>query len=161
MRDPSVLERYDNGRGHSRMERDVLFLERCVQLLRPGGRIAIVLPHNKLGANRWADLRRWLLARLRVHGVVGLPRDTFQPHTGQKTCILLASRRQAPLPLIPDEPILFQIAEKGGKDRRGRPVFRPGANHQDDPWDAYDHDLDEIVSCWKREGSGEVLHGHT
>ncbi len=161
VRDASVLEGYHNGRGRTHMERDVLFLERCTQLLRPGGRMAIVLPHNKLGGRRWASLRSWLLRELRVHAVVGLPRDTFQPHTGQKTCILLASRRPRPVTTVPTEEILFLIAEKGGKDRRGRPEFRPGAAPEGDPWDAYDHDLDEVVRHWHSHVGSEVLHGST
>jgi len=39
------------------MERDALFLARCVQLLRPGGRLGIVLPHNKFAGSGWSYLR--------------------------------------------------------------------------------------------------------
>ena len=45
-----ILSGYHNARKGRRIERDVLFLERCIELLKPGGRIAIVLPHNKFGA---------------------------------------------------------------------------------------------------------------
>ena len=49
IRETALLEGYDVARRNRRMERDVLFLERCVRLLRPGGRLGIVLPHNKFG----------------------------------------------------------------------------------------------------------------
>ncbi len=161
VRDPGILQRYAMGRGRQRAERDALFLQRCVELLRPGGRLAIVLPHNKLAARSWGPLRQWLLLQARVLGVVGLPRDCFQPHTSQKTCVLLARRRPQPLALIPDEPVLFQLAEKGGKDRRGRPRYRAGASPEADPWDAYDHDLDQVLARWQRQVPPEALHGRT
>lgn len=104
-----------------RVERDALFLERCVDLLRPGGRLAIVLPHNKLGGQRWGFLRRWLLCRARVAAVVALGRNTFLPHTAQKTCVLFAVKRAAVLPAPPtDETITFFVSDRDGKDARGR-----------------------------------------
>ncbi len=97
-----------------RVERDVLFLERCVELLRPGGRLAIVLPHNKVGSARWAFVRRWLLLQTRVVAVLGLKRDTFLPHTSQKTCVIVAVRRRVPLRVLDErEPILFFVDDDG------------------------------------------------
>jgi type I restriction enzyme M protein len=103
-----------------RVERDVLFIERCVGLLRPGGRLAMVLPHNKLGGQPWAYVRKWLVERLRVVAVLGLGRNTFQPHTGQKACVLIGQKRARPAPPSPEEEILFFISERDGKDARGR-----------------------------------------
>src|SRR5438105_15574022 len=51
VRERHVLDGYDLSRGRDCIERDVIFLERCVELLRPGGRLAIVLPHNKVAAD--------------------------------------------------------------------------------------------------------------
>ncbi len=121
--------------GHG--ERDVLFLERALELLRPGGRLAVVLPHNKLGGAAFAELRAWLLERMRVVAVVGLGRNTFRPHTGQKTCVLFGVRRRARGEVPPDEPILFALSERDGKDARGRVLRRQGGE--------VDHDLAELV----------------
>ena len=54
IREPALLDCYDMAKRNRRMERDVLFLERCVRLLKPGGRLGIVLPHNKFGGTSWA-----------------------------------------------------------------------------------------------------------
>jgi len=80
-----------------RLPLEVLFLERFVQLCRPGGWIAIVLPEGIMANARWRHVRQWLLGVLTVQGVVGLPRRTFRAHgTTAKTCLLLA--RKAPPP---------------------------------------------------------------
>jgi type I restriction enzyme M protein len=110
---------YQLARG-KRVERDALFIERCLGLLRPGGRLAMVLPHNKLGGQAWAYLRRWLLERLQVVAVLGLGRNTFLPHTSQKACVLIGQKRLHPAPPSVDEEILFFISERDGKDARGR-----------------------------------------
>lgn len=142
---PRYAARYDLAQGR-RVERDVLFLERCVQLLEPGGRLAIVLPHNKSGAQQWAFVRRWLLCRVQVLAVVGLGRPTFLPHTSQKACLFVGRRRVTPLAEPPpEEEILFFVSERSGKDGAGRLVLR------DVPvgtplWGAVDHDLADATA---------------
>ena len=129
-----------------RVERDALFVERCMELLRPGGRIAIVLPHSKVAARAWAGLRRWLVERARVMAVVSLPRETFLPHTAQKTAIVFAKKRidgEAPRA---EERIFFAVSERAGKDAAGEPILRAGAPTGEGAatWRAIDHDLDDV-----------------
>ena len=121
-------------------ERDVLFLERALQLLRPGGRLGIVLPYNKAAGTAFAGLRRWLLARARIFAVVGLPRETFLPHTAQRTFVLFAKRRRAGEVAQPDERALFAVSERAGKDAAGDPIARS------DGGAGLDHDLDAVYA---------------
>jgi type I restriction enzyme M protein len=106
--------------GRGRAERDVLFVERCLELLRPGGRFAIVLPFNKVGGEAYAHVREWLLQRAQVLAVVGLGRNTFQPHTSQKACVVIGQKRAALSTAFQDERITFFVSERDGKDARGR-----------------------------------------
>jgi type I restriction enzyme M protein len=129
----AYAEGYELARGH-RVERDVLFLERCVDLLKPRGRLAIVLPHNKVGAESWAYLRTWLLERVSVVAVLGLGRNTFMPHTSQKACVVIGCKRLKPTRHFRDDEILFFISERDGKDHRGRLAY--AADGQ-----SIDHDL--------------------
>jgi type I restriction enzyme M protein len=105
-------------------ERDVLFVERAVDLLRPGGRLGIVLPYNKAAGTSFAGMRRWLVGRTRVFAVVGLPRETFMPHTSQRTFVLFAKKRARGEAPAGDERAMFAISERSGKD----------------------HDLDEVLT---------------
>lgn len=70
-------------------ERDVLFIERCLDCLRPGGRMAIVLPQGKFNNLTLGFIRDYILERAQVLAVVGLHPNTFKPHTGTKTSVLL------------------------------------------------------------------------
>ena len=79
--------------GLGRVERDALFLERCVDLLRPGGRLAILVPDGKVGSTRQEPLRRWLLANVHLTEVIALPRGAFLPYTSQKACVLIGEKR--------------------------------------------------------------------
>jgi type I restriction enzyme M protein len=69
-------------------ERDVLFIERVLKMLRPGGRAAIVLPQGKFNNSSLAFIREWILKKARLLAVVGLHPNTFKPHTGTKTSVL-------------------------------------------------------------------------
>ncbi len=147
VREKHLLESYDLGKGQGRIERDVLFLERCVQLLRPRGRMAIVLPHNKYAANAFADERTWLFEKTRVLGVVGLGRNTFLPHTHQKASILFVQKLENALLAKDDYDIFFAISERDGKNSKGQPTMRTDGSEAE-AWDRIDHDFDQIVGAF-------------
>ena len=73
-------------------ERDVLFIERILKMLKPGGRCAIVLPQGKFNNSSLAFIREWILRKARLLGVVGLHGNSFKPHTGTKTSVLLLQK---------------------------------------------------------------------
>ena len=66
-----------------------LFLLLIVELLKPGGRAAVVLPDGTLfGDGVKARLKERLLAECELHTIVRLPRGVFAPYTNIKTNIL-------------------------------------------------------------------------
>ena len=73
-------------------ERDVLFIERILKMLKPGGRAAIVLPQGKFNNSSLAFIREWILKKARLLAVVGLHPNTFKPHTGTKTSVLFIQK---------------------------------------------------------------------
>lgn len=117
--DRTLLGKFELASGRQRIERDVLFLERCITLLRPGGRIAIVLPHSKFAGAATQYIRAWLLERTEVLAVVGLGRHTFLPHTHQKANVLLARKRATPRN-GKSLPIFFEQSIRDGKTSRGQ-----------------------------------------
>lgn len=149
----SEYELYHLMRGR-RIERDALFLERCVELLKPGGRLAIVLPDNKLGSEMWTPLREWLIAQAKIMAIVSLPRTVFMPHTSQKTSILFAEKRASKEKPDLAESVVFGISERGGKDSRGALVYRSkGDRNGMSAWFSLDHDLDEMVQTYRTTAS--------
>jgi len=61
---------------------DVLFLERCYELLKPGGRLAIVVPHRFVDGTQFKNLRHWILENMIPRAVVVLPVGVFKPFGG-------------------------------------------------------------------------------
>jgi type I restriction enzyme M protein len=100
MKDKKMLSQYDLAKPALKRakdktpkeERDVLFIERIVKMLRPGGRAAIVLPQGKFNNSSLAFIREWILRKARLLGVVGLHGNSFKPHTGTKTSVLFIQK---------------------------------------------------------------------
>lgn len=143
------------------MKRDILFLERCLRFLRPGGRMAIVLPQGNLNNIGTKALREWIMHKARILAVVGLGVNTFKPFTGTKTSVLFLQKWGgiAGKP-IENYPIFMATSERSGKnssgdyvvltdteghliDRRGR-ILDP---LKEKP--IIDNDLDEIAEAFK------------
>jgi type I restriction-modification system DNA methylase subunit len=130
---------YETARnGSSRTEKDVLFIERCLSLLADGGRLAIVLPDNKVSSKKFHWLRKWLLERVRILAVVSLHGYTFKPHTSQKACVVFIIKTKSKS----DQHISFYRSDKPGKTSNGDLVYANGV---------VDHDLDEIANALVKE----------
>jgi len=96
----------------------ILFIERCLQLLKDGGRMAIVLPEGIYGNSQLGYIRRWLLDKGRVLAIIDIPFETFMPNTSTKTSILVFQKLSSDN--IPEDyPIYMAVAETCGHDRRG------------------------------------------
>ena len=131
--DPHILEQFelssiDGKRGSIPPEQ--LFIERCLQLLRPGGRLAIILPDSILSNPGLAGLRGWILTKARVVASVDLPQVTFEPHTGTQTSLLLLQKKPAEEVRVEQElghsrdyEVFMAMPRAVGHDRRGNPLF--------------------------------------
>jgi len=73
----AILNLYEIGKDKSNRPTEMLFLERCLDLLKPGGRMGIVLPEGILNNPSHAWLRRWCEGKARLLAVVSLPQETF------------------------------------------------------------------------------------
>ena len=71
----SVVEQYELGRSNSQTE--VLFLERCLRLLKPGGRMGIVLPEGIMNNTNMAKVRSFVEDRAKILMIVSLPKSVF------------------------------------------------------------------------------------
>ena len=67
---------------------EILFIERCTQFLKSGGRMGIVLPDSILGSPGLGCIREWLIQNHRIIASIDLHADTFQPRNGTQTSVL-------------------------------------------------------------------------
>ena len=107
---------------------EILFIERCLQFLGIGGRMAIVLPDGILTNLTLGYVRQYIQGKARISAVVSLPQETFIPHgTGSKTSVLflqkLSEEKLEELKKS-DYPIFMAICTRIGYDVRGRTIFK-------------------------------------
>ena len=87
------LGAFELARDRKRMPLEILGLERSIQLLKPGGRLGIVLPEGILSNRNMRYVRDWLLKNVQILGVIGLPYETFSPYGANvKTSVLFAKK---------------------------------------------------------------------
>lgn len=111
---------------------EILFLERCVKLLKPGtGKLCIVVPDGLLGNPDDEYIRYWLLKHCEVLALVDMPVELFLPKVGMQTHLVFLRRKstdemnEESLAGKPkDYPIFMAIAKKVGKDRRGNHIHK-------------------------------------
>ncbi|SFQ22811.1 HsdM family class I SAM-dependent methyltransferase [Tranquillimonas alkanivorans] len=108
----------------AKVSRDILFLERCLDFLEPGGRMAIVLPRGTLKNYNDEEIRLHVLRRARIRAAVSLTGNMFKPFTNTKTCILFLEKRDHPVgadaEMAEDPDVSFAVSLKPGKDRSGK-----------------------------------------
>lgn len=109
----------------SNMSRDVLFVERNIDFLKPGGRMAIVLPQGRFNNSSDKALREYIADRCRILAVVGLHGNVFKPHTGTKTSVLFVQKWDDVLcPKVEDYNIFFATMQEPSKDNSGDKIYR-------------------------------------
>lgn len=151
VRDVDILRGYDLGHqwtetdakgGWSRsgallgsQDPQVLFLELCVRLLKPGGRLGIVLPEGVFGNKQQGYVWSWLRSKGQVFALLDCPRTTFQPGTDTKTNVLFFEKLRADessSTVDQETPVRIAVALQSGHDRRGRTHLSNGQPFPDD-----------------------------
>lgn len=116
---------------------EILFIERALQLLKPGtGRMAMVIPNGILNNPGNAYIRSWILKRAQILAVVDMQRDLFQPKNDTQTSMVLMRRLddvevdEAEANGL-DYPVFMAVAEKIGHDKRGNVIYRRTSDGED------------------------------
>ena len=137
IKESRILHQYELGfkadgkKAQSKVGRDILFIERNLDFLKPGGRMAIVLPQGRFNNTSDKHIREFIAERGRILAVVGLHGNTFKPHTGTKTSVLFVQKWDEKLcSKVDDYPIFFAVSQKGGKDNSGDYVYVKNDNGQ-------------------------------
>jgi len=128
--DPDILSQFEIWTFESKAKRkslppEQLFIERCLQFLKPGGILGMVAPDSILSNPGLAWIRKWILLKAYVLASIDLPTETFEPSTGTQTSILILRKKYPEeQKLQKDYEIFMAIPEKVGHDRRGNPLYK-------------------------------------
>jgi type I restriction enzyme M protein len=129
IKESRILAKYElgkkpDGKYQSKVGRDILFIERNLDFLKPGGRMAIVLPQGRFNNTSDKQIREFIAEHCRILGVVGLHGNVFKPHTGTKTSVLLLQKWDKILcPKKEDYPIFFATMQEPSKDNSGEKIY--------------------------------------
>ena len=129
IKESRILSRYElgknkDGKEQSKVGRDILFIERNLNFLKPGGRMAIVLPQGRFNNSSDKYIRDYIAERCRILAVVGLHGNVFKPHTGTKTSVLFVQKWDEKLcPKKDDYNIFFATMQKPSKDNSGDKIY--------------------------------------
>ncbi|SDQ19031.1 type I restriction enzyme M protein [Curtobacterium sp. UNCCL20] len=127
-----------------------LFIERCLDVLKPGGRMGIVLPQGIFNNITDQDLRNFVDKRARILAVVGLHPYTFKPFTLAKTSVLFVKKWGVDEQPLDDYPIFTAVSMRPGKTKLGRPAFLEDGV-------TLDCDMDEIASEFRKFADANSL----
>ena len=99
----------------------ILFIERCVQLLKDGGKLGIVLPEGLFGNPTNRYIWEYLRNKGKILGVISLDQNAFQPYTCNKTSILFFQKLNN---LSENYQIDFGIVSNVGHDKDGKVQYK-------------------------------------
>ena len=140
IKETTILSHYElaqqKGNGQKPVGRDILFIERNLKFLKPGGRMAVVLPQGRFNNSSDKYIREYITEHCRILAVVGLHGNSFKPHTGTKTSVLFVQKWDDTLcPKQEDYNIFFATQQISGKNNSGETIywkkdFAPKAEYQ-------------------------------
>lgn len=129
IKESRILAKYELGKNakgkyQNNVGRDILFIERNLDFIKSGGRMAIVLPQGRFNNSSDKQIRDFIAESCRILAVVGLHGNVFKPHTGTKTSVLFVQKWDDKLcPKVEDYPIFFATMQEPSKDNSGEKIF--------------------------------------
>jgi len=99
--DRRVIEMYETWNlsgGGDNIDLGVVFLENAYRVLKPEGRLGIVLSNSIASINRWRQVREWLMRQMRIVALFDLPANVFA-ETGVNTTLIVAYKPKSPAAL--------------------------------------------------------------
>ncbi|SNV49978.1 Type I restriction enzyme EcoKI M protein [Chryseobacterium taklimakanense] len=151
IKESRILAKYDlgkkpDGKYQTKVGRDILFIERNLDFLKPGGRMAIVLPQGRFNNSSDKQIREYIAEHCRILGVVGLHGNVFKPHTGTKTSVLLVQKWDDNLcPKMEDYPIFFATMQEPSKDNSGEKIYVKKKDYPKSAKKTKNEDLEDVA----------------
>jgi type I restriction enzyme M protein len=115
------LDKYDLGKGRKNQKTEILFIERCIDFVKPKtGRIGIVLPDGILTNSSLQYVRDFIMERCQILAVISLPQFAFTHYGAGVKSSLVFLRKKEENEKLNNYPIFMAIAEHIGYDAAGR-----------------------------------------
>jgi len=100
-------------------EPQVLFVERCLEMLKDGGKLALVLPETYFHAPSVRYVLNYLIKGNNILSIIDLPHNTFRPYCNAKTLLIVIEKGRPQ-----QDEITMAVCEEMGHDHNGQPIYR-------------------------------------
>lgn len=157
--DVDILNSFELGKNKRTQVPEILFIERTISLLKPGGRLGIILPDGNLENTSSSFVRKYILEKCNLLAVIKLPNEAFIPFgTGVRSSILFLEKKSEET--LDREKIFFGKIEQLGYeynknfktiykvDNEGNPIVK-------DNQFVVNEDYSDILSKWEMYLNGE------
>ncbi len=114
------LDKYELGKDKKNQKTEILFVERCLDFLKPNGKMAIVLPDGILTNSSMQYVRDFLMEKSQILAVVSLPQFAFTHFGAGVKSSLVFLRKKKENEKTESYPIFMAIADHIGYDATGR-----------------------------------------
>ncbi|WAC47928.1 N-6 DNA methylase [Asticcacaulis sp. SL142] len=116
-----MIGRFHLGHKKKSLPLEVIGLERSLQFLKPGGRLAIVLPEHLMKGKNAAFVREWLQQVAHVKAIFFFPEEAFTPYGAMiKTCLCVLQKFKPGDTLTPEAPTFLCEVENLGYEATGK-----------------------------------------
>jgi type I restriction enzyme M protein len=139
---------YEMGALQDKQPPQILFIERCLDFLKDGGKLGIVLLESIFGMPKYRYVVDYLQQKTKILSIVAMPEDLFQPHTHAKCCVVICQK--VAKPFAGDYPIFMADVKWCGHDSRGNPTIRKDKDGKEVLLD----DIPNVAPVFHRGASG-------
>lgn len=139
---------------------ELLFLERCIQWVRPGGRIGIVMARGQLDGMEALPLRYLVMEKCKIIAIINAHDDSFEPFCGSKASLIMLQKWKEGENKSKDYKMFMGISKKIGQNSRGEPIFKRDAEGKPlimSGVPIIDHDIDDIITAYAEFKTGKKI----
>ena len=135
---------------------ELLFLEKCLNWVKDGGIIGIVMAKGQLDNREALAVRKLVCEKAQILAVVNLHEDTFEPFCGSKASVIFLKKTATPMT---DYRIFMAISNKVGQTSRGETIFKKDSEGNPiikNGQHILDEDLSEIADSYMSFKQGDL-----
>ncbi len=140
------------GKNISKISRHLLFIERNLNFVKPGGRLALVLPQGVFNNTSEEYIRKFMMNHARILSVVGIEWNSFKPHTGTKTSVIFLQKWDDELcPKLENYPIFFATSKVPFKNNSWDYIYKNDLSRDSENLQSDLFPIAEAFQIWAEE----------
>ena len=141
-------------------ELGITFVERCYQLLLPGGKLGIVLPETYFFSDSYLWFQEWVHSHYHLRAIINIPMEAFQGFCRAKTNLYIMEKKggvRSSLTWVRDNQVLILNSKTCGINKDGNELYRVNPETGERDYNKLDDQLTE--DCMAVLQMSSISHG--